>query len=289
MTRQALLLTIATFAAACAAPEPLPNVDEGGAAAVTTDSTGDAAKAPRGDRRLGTTAAKLTLVDSFGCGNIDNAGVCDGDEVLFCDAGELWAINCANHGLTCGYSAAYDWYDCVEPVVVVETVIETPVDSCGGLDYAGTCYGPEAHWCEGGMPASVNCADYGMGCDYLPELGYFGCTNLAPVPPPAPPVVVDPCQGISFEGTCEGTDVLWCDGESLQSMVCAYGCGWNDAGGYFDCLPEPVVIIDDPCEGVSFEGECIGDTVYWCDGNGLQSIECLYGCGFSSAGYYDCL
>jgi hypothetical protein len=54
------------------------------------------------------------------------------------------------------------------------------------------------------------------------------------------------------------------------------GAGGNDPGA-------------DNCMGVTYEGECDGNTVLWCENGELMWQDCLQ-CGFDQqAGYYDCV
>ena len=72
-----------------------------------------------------------------------------------------------------------------------------------------------------------------------------------------------------------------------MSMNCAYGCGWNDAAGYYDCLPEPEPV--DECGDITFEGVCGDNSVTWCENGTLQTEECGHGCIFDDEnGYYAC-
>jgi hypothetical protein len=51
------------------------------------------------------------------------------------------------------------------------------------------------------------------------------------------PAPADPCQGIGWEGTCDGTTLKYCDTNELVTIECAPAdCGWNSAQAYYDCL-----------------------------------------------------
>lgn len=55
--------------------------------------------------------------------------------------------------------------------------------------------------------------------------------------PPSPPA--DPCQGITFAGTCQGSTVVWCEGGGLKEIACGGAgktCGWDGQNGYYNCL-----------------------------------------------------
>lgn len=49
----------------------------------------------------------------------------------------------------------------------------------------------------------------------------------------------DPCGGVTYEGECAGSrKVQWCEGGEVKSMSCTGSkrCGWNQQGGYYDCV-----------------------------------------------------
>jgi hypothetical protein len=49
----------------------------------------------------------------------------------------------------------------------------------------------------------------------------------------------DPCQGLDYAGTCQGSKVIWCEDATLKAMDCAAAkktCGWAEGKGFYDCL-----------------------------------------------------
>lgn len=44
------------------------------------------------------------------------------------------------------------------------------------------------------------------------------------------------CDGVSWEGLCDGNVVVWCEGGELWWLECWAGCGFVPEAGYFDCL-----------------------------------------------------
>jgi V8-like Glu-specific endopeptidase len=44
------------------------------------------------------------------------------------------------------------------------------------------------------------------------------------------------CGNETFEGRCEGTTVIWCEGDHVESYDCDMGCGFNIQEGYYDCI-----------------------------------------------------
>lgn len=47
----------------------------------------------------------------------------------------------------------------------------------------------------------------------------------------------DACEGITYEGCCDGDILTWCEGDTLETLDCAEApaCGWNADAGYYDC------------------------------------------------------
>jgi hypothetical protein len=98
--------------------------------------------------------------------------------------------------------------------------------------------------------------------------------QLASAVPCAGPVV-DPCQGLTFEGCCtaDGT-VRWCEGGQVRESDCAAdgrACGWLDAANGYYCAAE------------EFAGPA--SAPYLCAGescpNACSGRECGYDCGQS--------
>ncbi len=140
-------------------------------------------------------------------------------------------------------------------------------------------------------------------------------------------VAISGCGDVTFEGQCEGTVVVWCDGGTLNSFDCADEakvCGYTEGIGFqcvadSTCIPQCVgkACGDDACGGscgscptgelcnsggqceaetecgtVTYEGECQGDTVVWCDNGALKSYDCTTQdktCGYQAPAGYTCV
>ena len=64
----------------------------------------------------------------------------------------------------------------------------------------------------------------------------------------------DECEGVGYEGCCDGSVVYWCEDGTLYALDCSQNippddiCGWSEADGFFDCGgsdPVPVDIVPD--------------------------------------------
>jgi V8-like Glu-specific endopeptidase len=113
-------------------------------------------------------------------------------------------------------------------------------------------------------------------------------------PAPGPTDGKSGCGNITFDGICNGDTLLYCDQGQLETIACGdFGgtCGPVEPSGV-DCLYEADAPPEDPCEGVTFEGQCDGDVLSWCQ-DGLNVIDCAAqgaACAFNDAqGYFDCM
>ena len=157
----------------------------------------------------------------------------------------------------------------------------------------------------GGCGAAASCGDGvcgpGEGCDACA----FDCGQCP-----------TPCGDISVKGCCLDGNLLACADGSLKISSCDGVCGWSlDASSYvcggagpdpagvfpIECPAPPTeedVVTEWPevCEGVEWQGCCKDTGLFWCDGVGLQHLECgsnpppLNTCGWVGGddGHYDC-
>ena len=128
----------------------------------------------------------------------------------------------------------------------------------------------------------ANCVDFGVDTrvdtykDFLPS---------APPPPPT-----DPCGGLTFSGECNGNTVEWCENNTPQSSDCnsqaGKVCGFDASKNYFACIDAPP---EDPCGGVTFEGQCDGNQLSYCANENVEVLQCN-NCGFDTKqGFWNCL
>ena len=211
---------------------------------------------------------------SDGCGS--NCGVCSGAQDA-CLSGLCVCIpDCAGKvcgddgcGGSCGAcSGAQDL--CVDGSCICQpecTGHQCGSDGCGGS--CGSCVGPQDicvnHQCVC-QPACV-----GLQC------GPDGCG--------------DAC------GACLGAQDLCVDGQCVCQPACdgkecgADGCGGEcgTCGWGYKC--DSSVCVVDPCKGISYEGCCDGQALYWCQNNQLYNQKCNDNplCGWNVANqYYGC-
>jgi hypothetical protein len=151
-------------------------------------------------------------------------GRCVGETVIWCENDQIQQQDCIESSKECGFSQEHQYYACVEPEVV------EPEDPCQGETYAGRCEDNSVIWCENEQVQSEDCAASDKVCVFDASKQYYACRE---------PEVVDPCNGETFEGRCDGGTVIWCENEEINSLDCgAKGrdCGYNSSKGYYDCL-----------------------------------------------------
>lgn len=86
----------------------------------------------------------------------------------------------------------------------------------------------------------VYCSKFGVDTRvdaFISFLGVSGnATVTAPVNNQAP--AVDPCQGETYEGRCDGNTVVWCEDDKVQKSSCTSKgktCGLSSTKGYYVC------------------------------------------------------
>jgi hypothetical protein len=92
---------------------------------------------------------------------------------------------------------------------------------------------------------------------------------------PATPIGPQPCGTVTAEGSCsdDRRRATWCganDELAIESCAATHVCGWSAADSGFRCIPN----ADDPCEGLSFDGECRSNVLRWCDRGVLLERAC---------------
>ncbi|MFH1532547.1 MAG: hypothetical protein ABIK09_17625 [Pseudomonadota bacterium] len=247
------------------------------------------------------------------CGQISSQGCCSGNTVVYCDGGGLQYINCNSQtdpdkGL-CGWNSALGFYDCT-----------SSAGQGPGLPY----------YCPGGCVPDCfqkQCGDDGCGgsCGGCPP-GLVCQGNLCQAEGGG-------CGPYDGDPVCQQDTVVWCEGGQIVFMDCAdlgpyYYCGWNPDLFVHSCVEEVCEPAcenkecgDDGCgsvcgycpvqkmcndEGqcvygqgfcgpITYEGECQGNEVAWCQNGILQTFDCAilgpsFSCGWFEQGqYYWCI
>ena len=184
--------------------------------------------------------------------------------------------------------------------------------SCGGVPASGVCTGATLQSCVNGTVITTQCS--GGACAWSPVFGSYQCTTQLD------------CGSVGPGGSCSGSQAFHCVGGSLEVLDCAqYGktcaggqcvtsgasgctpscagasCGGDGCGGSCgSCVGGEVCHsgVCDPwvatgCGAVTFEGECSGALLAYCDQDLLMEIDCAAQgatCGFNAdANYFDCV
>lgn len=91
-----------------------------------------------------------------------------------------------------------------------------------------------------------------------------------------------PCGDITTFGECNGAVLSWCDGGVTRVRDCG-ACG-GDVCGLVDNVTG-FACVDDPCGGLTFQGECVGNVARWCDAGEIKTADC--GAQGDSCGFVD--
>ena len=101
-----------------------------------------------------------------------------------------------------------------------------PADPCRGETFEGRCDDNTVVWCENNQVQTSNCSSQNKSCGFSEANNYFACVDAAPI---------DPCNGETFAGRCDGSTVVWCEAEQVKTLNCIQ-CGFDSANGYYNCI-----------------------------------------------------
>ncbi len=241
-----------------------------------------------------------------GCGGVTYEGCCDGDQLQYCEGGQLKQSQC--DAGSCGWDAGKGFYNCgtngggdpsgqhpkdcgggCQPACAGK---ECGGDGCGGS--CGTCAPGED--CVAGTCEDPTCQPACAG----KECGGDGCGGSCGTCPGGEDCDQgqcvgggDDCGGITYEGCCDGDLLMYCADGELGTMDCTAEtagnvCGWfaGDAGnpqGYY-CGPagavnpagDPTGTFPLACPGAACTPDCAGKT---CGDDGCGGV-----CGTCAGG-----
>jgi agmatine/peptidylarginine deiminase len=135
------------------------------------------------------------------------------------------------------------------------------------------CVAPDDGYDHACYPTNNTTSPICWGPDWL-----CSCNNCDVCGPPAGGGggVDDPCDGIGYEGCCDGTTLKYCDNGEIKGGGCGgQGCGWDGENGYYDCGGSGA----DPSG--TFPISCDADTPCepTCEGAACGSDGCGGSCG----------
>jgi agmatine/peptidylarginine deiminase len=233
-----------------------------------------------------------------GCGDVTFEGCCDGNLLQYCENNTLTQQMC-NPG-TCGWDGQGGYYncgtngssdpsgdnpkDCDGGCTPDCAGAECGGDGCGGS--CGTCTGAET--CQNGQcvaPCTPNCTNKECGGD--------GCGGVCGTCPAGQTceaglcaAIPSECGDITFEGCCDGNQLLWCEDGAIQSFNCQGGsCGWDAQDGYYNCgtngAADPSGQHPKDCDDLGCQADC---TDKECGGDGCGGVCGLCGPGETCTG-----
>ena len=197
-------------------------------------------------------ATENTPAPTSECGDVSAAGSCNGDNLIFCSRGKVRIQQCGRRGQTCVPEG--ERFRC-GGVATGET------DTCGGATETGTCEGDKLVHCKDNQRVEYDCAATGMSC----EQGASGASCEA-----------NECGDLTYEGECNGATLSYChEGARKIEIDCAadygLGCGFVNGEIGFACKPDATT---DSCGDVTYEGECDGTSLKWCEDGQVYEADC---------------
>ena len=124
------------------------------------------------------------------------------------------------------------------------------------------------------------CVQYNDCCSDACDTCGFNCDGTEPPPPTG-------CNGVTYEGCCDGQVLTWCENDALETIDCAgldnLSCGWNTEDGFYNCgtdgSAEPTGTHPIACPGGTGDS-CTPD----CSGKACGDDGCGGSCGTCEAG-----
>ena len=102
----------------------------------------------------------------------------------------------------------------------------TPTDPCNGETFVGRCDDGSVIWCENQQVKTSDCDSQGKVCGFSAGNDYYACIT---------PAQQDPCNGETYEGRCDGNELIWCENQQVKTANCSGSCGFDTQQGYYNC------------------------------------------------------
>lgn len=115
---------------------------------------------------LGQITVEPVTSDVEECDGETFMGRCDSNDVVWCEGGLVYRLDCLEKELVCVFDDLRQYYGCGSLVQAEE---------CMGENYAGRCQDHTLIWCENGNVFAVDCAESSTECRWDWSNGYFNC------------------------------------------------------------------------------------------------------------------
>jgi hypothetical protein len=189
-------------------------------------------------------AAAVAQGEPDACQGIPEDGMCDGENILVhCKDGQPQRYDCSAGGMRCdgdtGASSCVPKADC-----------SGAASDGSDLEYTGECTGATLRYCLDGAIKEFDCSAYSLGCGFYDDEIGFACV---------PENSTADCGDVTFEGTCDGNTVSWCEAGTLWSFECGDStCGdvaLSDGTLVKGCQEAPPAPSCQKPDGTDFCGE----------------------------------
>ena len=158
-------------------------------------------------------------VDAWGA--LTWEGECVGNEVHWCEDGQVFEADCTALGGACGWDPELGAYDCVDLD-----------DGCGGETFEGRCDGNSVVWCEDGEVFEADCGTLeslpGSLCGFNCEFQAYDCA--APSDHIASPEACGSGGGALGAGSDDSDASGGAAQETSTPSSCSSGCSGSQTG-----------------------------------------------------------
>jgi hypothetical protein len=109
-----------------------------------------------------------------------------------------------------------------------------------------------------------------------------------PPSPDAGPGGTDGCGTLTAGGRCSGTTLTWCSSGDERTIDCATtGKDCTCDGDFCDCTTGGGSTGSGGCGSVTFQGQCSGNTLRYCENNNLVTVDCSQQLAFCDCPPYE--
>jgi hypothetical protein len=177
--------------------------------------------------------------------------------------------------------------------------VEGATSECGEITATGVCTNDVLQYCAGGALFTVDCGESNQVCDFDMEANWYDCVEPSISVSDGP--LGGACGLITDKGYCLNNVLTSCPGGNPISIDCTSEdlyCAYQPSQKVFGCGVTPGCISSCPegtrcqidgicgCDGVDYVGQCEGETLAYCDGDGVVTLDCAgigMACGYNGS------
>ncbi|MEC8025906.1 MAG: hypothetical protein VX223_18385 [Myxococcota bacterium] len=169
---------------------------------------------------------------------------------------------------------------------------EGGTSECGNITMVGECNGDVLQYCAAGQLYVTDCSLAGEACFFDNDAGWYDCGDASTASSGGP--LGGLCSTITAKGYCSDNTLMSCaigtptlTDCGASGLYCAYEPANTGVDGQYQCITPPACVGSCPegtrcqsdgtcgCDGVDLAGHCEGDTLVYCSGDQLYTLDCL--------------